>query len=138
MFFTLIVTVIGLLLVLGVASRLVLQSGFLRLEQQSAEQELGRMRDMFNQQCDDLERKVADWALWDDMYRFVVEPTAAFRDANLLGANLRTLQVNMLLIHDREGKLVHGSAYDLLSDQVVNIDGTLRALLQPHHPALHI
>ena len=138
MLITLIVTVIGLLLVLGVASRLVLHSGFLRLEQQSAEQELGRMRDMFDQQCDRLERKVADWALWDDMYRYVVEPTTAFSDANLLGVNLRTLQVNMLLIHDRQGELVHGSAYDLLSDQVVNVDGTLRALLQPHHPALQI
>jgi len=138
MLIILIVTVIGLLFVLGVASRLVLHSGFLRLEQRSAEQELERMRDMFDQQCDNLERKAADWALWDDMYHFLVEPTPAFRDANLVGNNLRTLQVNMLLIHDTEGKLVHGSAFDLLSDQVINVDATLLALLQPHHSALQV
>jgi signal transduction histidine kinase/CheY-like chemotaxis protein len=105
-----------LLLVLYVVSGRIIQSGFLRLEQRYASNNVARVLGAIEASKDDLDGQVADWARWDDMYAFVLDRNRPFIESSLPDA-CRTLKMQALLIVDTLGNVVWKEGFDLVKSE---------------------
>jgi PAS domain S-box-containing protein len=103
----------ALFLVLYAISTQVVRKGFSRLEERYARRNVDRVLRAIEGREDDLDRSVADWAAWDDMYQFAQDRNTRFIRANLPIPDLfLPLRIQTLLIADRSGTVVWGSSFD--------------------------
>lgn len=86
--------------------------GFSRVEFEDALKNVSRVVDAYEVQRSNLVIKAADWAMWDDTYRFVVDTNLAYRKSNLNVSTLRSLEINYIAIINHDQK----SVFTLMAD----------------------
>jgi sensor domain CHASE-containing protein len=101
-------TLASMILVLFAASQFILQSSFSELEEQSVNQNVGRALSSFNDELASLDTIAFDWAAWDDTYEFVEDGNEEYIESNLVDSTYPGIGLNLILIIDSEGKIVHG------------------------------
>ena len=52
-------------------------------------------------------RTCEDWAYWDDTYQYVVDRNAAYADSNLGPGSLATIDMDIMVVLDTNGKVVY-------------------------------
>jgi PAS domain S-box-containing protein len=69
-----------------------------------------------------------DWAAWDDTYNFVKSPSENedYLKINFTDATFADAELNFILIIDNSGRLVHGEAFDLNTEEEVPIPESLQ------------
>src|SRR4051794_39299549 len=82
------VSMVGLLLCL---SRMILLRSFSELEQHHVESDLQRATDLIEQQEQELDRTVRDYATWDDTFRFMHDRNQAYVQSNYSDPTLTNL-----------------------------------------------
>src|SRR5690348_5744500 len=97
---------------------------FVELERGDAQTAMKRIVYGLDRTLTELELLATDWGNWADTYRFVEDHNSAFVAANISNIALRQLNVNMLLIVDREGGLVQARDLDLQSDLPLGLELT--------------
>jgi two-component system, NtrC family, sensor kinase len=102
--------------------RHVVMPSFAQLEQEDAQTAMRRVNYALERTLTELATLATDWGNWADTYRFVADHNADFVTANLTSLALRQLNVNMLLIIDRDGRLVRARDLDLQSDGPLGLD----------------
>jgi two-component system, cell cycle sensor histidine kinase and response regulator CckA len=102
----------ALIIILAVASQLILMQGFERLEQQAVQKDVSRVLAAVTSEEQDLSSRAADWAAWDDTYRFVTDRNGAFEEANLGDDTFVNLDLSLMLLFNASGQLVFGKAFD--------------------------
>lgn len=116
----LVVTLIALVVVLvGVLSR-VIEHGFAQVELDDARKNMARVQQVFHQNVDGICSKAADWAYWDDAYRFVADKNEEFVKSNLTAAPFVSMNLNLILFLNPEGQPVMAKAYDVERGQEVS------------------
>jgi len=65
---------------------------------------------------------VADWAPWDDTYRFAADLNADFIDNNLSLESFKRLGLNFILVYDSRDELIFRQFYDLHGDRTIAPD----------------
>jgi len=53
-----------------------------------------------------------DWAVWDDTYTFVEEPSQQFIDSNFTASTFENTGAEQIIISNRQGKVVHSASYN--------------------------
>jgi PAS domain S-box-containing protein len=114
----------------ALSSTLLLQS-VRQAEQQDTRKQVNGTLSVFNQSLDQFSRNFADWAIWDDAYRFVQDGNAAFIQSNLIEGQLETNQINLIAFIQTSGKIVFGTGFDQEKKQKVPIPESLRKRLVP-------
>jgi sensor domain CHASE-containing protein len=108
----------------------ILMPSFERLEQANAATALHRVRHAVDRNLEGLEVSALDWANWKDVYEFVVTSDPAFVHNNVTRLALNQLQLNVMLIVDRSGRVVVSSADHVRTglelEGVVQTDDALR------------
>jgi diguanylate cyclase (GGDEF)-like protein/PAS domain S-box-containing protein len=104
--------VVVLFVVLYVLSRVFLLSGFLRLEDRSVRQNVGRALSAVSEELAQLDSVAKDWAPWDDTYRFAMDRNPAYVAANLLPSTFANLRLDLMLFLDSSGDVVYARAAD--------------------------
>ncbi|WP_027358328.1 PAS domain-containing protein [Desulforegula conservatrix] len=98
-------------------------SAFERLEKQSAIDNARRISSAIRKEIDSLNTLNSDWANWDDMYSFVNEPNEEFIKSNFDWTTLeQATGINLILIFDLEGRLVHGGIYSSKKGGHIKLD----------------
>jgi signal transduction histidine kinase/CheY-like chemotaxis protein len=69
---------------------------------------LHRLHYALDQLREDLHRTVADWAIWDEAYRYTRSENPAFIDDNLPIETFQRLHLNVIIILDDEGEVLFG------------------------------
>lgn len=110
------VTFTGLFVILYAISRSNIQASFDYLEREEVVEELTRASKAVEENLRALGATSADWAFWDDTYRFVQDGNAAFIESNLTYASLETINIDLLLLYDDQGHLVLGRARDAATE----------------------
>ncbi len=133
-----VVSLLALLLVILIAieiavQREVLMPSFGELERDDAKVSMKRIDYALDMALDGLELTAADWGNWEDVYRYVQAPNAAFVRANITPTAMKQLQVNALLIVDLEGNVVLASGQDLTGARM-DLDFTLQKALPADFP----
>jgi len=104
--------------------RHVVMPSFAQLERSDAQTAMRRIAYALDRTLSELGLLATDWGNWEDTYRFVADHNSAFVAANISNIALRQLNVNVLMIVDREGHLVQARDLDLESDQPLGLELT--------------
>ena len=102
------------LLVFGwLVARQVLLGEFTRLENQQHSLHIRQLHEILAIEKSNLLAQVQDWAAWDETYKFVLEPTAEYLRSSFAagGLALEGLDLDLLVIVDRNGKTVYGEVF---------------------------
>jgi PAS domain S-box-containing protein len=132
------ITVIGLLLALVAISLSVMLSSYRQLEKDEARADLERANNAITNNLENLKSTLADWAYWDDTYRYMQAPDQAFIDANLDPAALSNVQVNIVLLLDQNGKVILGKEYDTKSKTEVPLSPAIQEEITGYKNLLNI
>jgi sensor domain CHASE-containing protein len=114
--------------------RHVVMPSFAELERADAQTAMKRIAYGLDRTLTELELLATDWGNWADTYRYVEDHNSAYVAANISNIALRQLNVNMLLIVDREGVLVQARDLDLQSDQPLGLEFTSQPALPADFP----
>src|SRR5215469_14309190 len=104
--------------------RHVVMPSFAQLERANAQTAMRRIANALDRTLSELGLLAADWGDWADTYRYVEDHNSAFVAANISNIALRQLNVNVLMIVDRAGRLVQARDLDLQSDQPLGLELT--------------
>jgi signal transduction histidine kinase/sensor domain CHASE-containing protein len=105
---------------------------FMRSFQQIEEQNTSQMVELAIGVLDDRLQRLdilnRDWAAWDDTYNFVKSPSENenYLKINFTDATFADAELNFILIIDNSGRLVHGEAFDLNTEEEVPIPESLQ------------
>jgi two-component system, NtrC family, sensor kinase len=114
--------------------RQVMMPSFAELERADAHTAMRRIENALDRGFQELELSAADWGNWADTYRFVQDHNPDFVASNLGNVALRQLNVNALLIVDRDGQVVQSRDLDLNSDRPLALALTARRVLPADFP----
>jgi sensor domain CHASE-containing protein/nitrogen-specific signal transduction histidine kinase len=114
--------------------RHVVMPSFAQFERADAQTAMRRIAYALDRTLSELQLLANDWGNWADTYRFVDDHNSAFIAANISNVALRQLNINALLIVDREGRVVHSHDLDLQSDRRLGLDLTSHAELPADFP----
>ncbi len=116
---------------------------YARVDSQNAQRQALRANSYLNYSLDMLGRTCSDWAYWDETYQFVVDHNATYIGSNLTPDSLATIDVDVLVVLDTNGKVVypgstkaegqtpHDAPPDLIAQFGPGTALLKRALLQP-------
>lgn len=102
-----------MLAVLFVYSNKVISKGFNALEIRDAKQNIERVEDTIAAEVETLTVKMADWAAWDDCYKYVKDHNKEFAKSNLNAATMGNMKLHQVSFWDTNRKLVYGKNIDL-------------------------
>lgn len=86
----------------------IIKPSFAELEQDMAIKDLKRCVAALKQEIVHLDRFAYDWAVWDDMYRFVSNGNQAFITANLTPLLFKNEKIDLFYMYNRKGDVVWG------------------------------
>lgn len=109
---------------------------FAELERSAAEQNLDRVQDAIQNELNHLDLFVWDWAAWDDSYEFAVDRNEEYVDSNLVDSAFTGNNINLISYHGLKGEVIWGNAFDLETEEVVNLEGFGLASTTAEHPLL--
>ena len=128
----------SLFAILGVAALLVamyvVMPSFAQLERSDAHTAMRRIDYALGRALERLQISATDWGNWADTYQYVEDHNRRFVQTNLTPIALRQLDVNVLLIIDRSGRILHSSELDLEANRPLGLDLTARAMLPADFP----
>lgn len=128
----------GIFVILGVAALLVakyiVMPSFVQLERADAHTAMLRIDYALERALDRLVISATDWGNWAETYRYVEDHNRSYVATNLTPLALRQLAVNVFLIVDRRGTIVHSSELDLDADRPLGLDLAARAALPADFP----
>lgn len=105
-------TMIAVILGLWIVTQTVLMSGFAKVEKDDTIRNVERVRDAINGMVENIAIKAADWAKWDDTYRFVIDHNKRYIASNLTKESLAELQLNLIVIFDSSKNVVFSMQYN--------------------------
>jgi signal transduction histidine kinase len=111
----------GGFLLLGGIHRHIVAQGIRGIEDREAHQNMVRCLNALSQQASFLDRRAQDWATWDEMYRYAVDHSRQFEEANLGTSGLTFIGANLLLIANARGEVVSVWACDLEEEAAITI-----------------
>ncbi len=98
----------ALMLALSLGIDALIGRSFRDIEAQGVADSAARAREIFRQKAEGQQRLTYDYAVWDETYRYLRSPFAAYRESNFTPAVLENLQVNGALLFHPEGRLALG------------------------------
>ena len=106
-------TLLGMLAILTVATRVILLRSFADLEHRYVEKDVERALNTVRADMAALSSTANDWAAWDDTYAFAGGRNPGFAEENLYDGVFQNLHLSVMLFLDTAGSVFAGKAFDL-------------------------
>src|SRR3990170_8743928 len=106
-------SLIVLMLVLLIGSKLILLDSFVGIENRDMEKNMERAMNALQGELTHLSSITGDYAGWDDSYQFIQDGNKDFVNANTPDTIFPTLRINMLIFVKNSGQIVYSREYDL-------------------------
>lgn len=101
------------------------------LEEQSIANDIERVRDFIDDNIRQISTTCADYAGWDDAYRFVQDSNAHFIKSNLGNDTYSKLRLNFIIYLNADGKPIYKKAYDYKLNREMPFPPSLAEHLAP-------
>ena len=115
------VIIVAMVLILLVISQFVFLNTYSDFENRYSQHVMKDELTQFNQTISSMNQTANDWAHWDDAYSFVSGNNPSFITNNLPSSIFSRLHMNLIMFVDDNGKIVYGKAYDLQTNQSINL-----------------
>ena len=102
-------------------SLVIFRSSFLNLERQNLESNVKRVTNTLSASIDNLSMDTQDRATSDDTYHFAMDGNDDYIKNNFGDQVFERKKLNLIIVLDKDGKIVDGKAYDLNKHQEIEI-----------------
>jgi sensor domain CHASE-containing protein len=124
-----------ILILLEIAvQKAILMPSFAALERDDARTSMKRIDYALDMALDGLKLTAIDWGNWADVYQYVQAPNEKFIITNITPVAIKELQVDLLLIVDRAGRVVLSSGHFLQGGTRKELDFANREALPADFP----
>jgi sensor domain CHASE-containing protein len=107
-----------------VAQNIMLRS-FIELESQMASDNVRRALNALNDDIKSLSAFTADWASWDDSYKYINDLNKEYRETNLVDTSFTVLKINFLIFINTDGLIVFKRGFDLKEEAEIPVPQSL-------------
>lgn len=114
----LMVVALGMLLLfvyLFFVARSILIDGYTKLEKERTQIQVGSAAHVIQEQMQQLDGIVSDWAHWNDTYQYFLEPNAAYIQSNINDDTFRHLKVNAIFLVNLDGGVILKRGFDYIT-----------------------
>jgi len=105
-------------------------SNFLELEQNDTLKNVERVQNAVSAEPGYLDYLVADWACWNESYRFVEDRNQRFINETILNQTLVGLELNVIIFVNNSGSIVYSKSVDINSGEEKPIPKDLLKLVE--------
>jgi len=116
----------------------ILSTRFATLERENTNENTGRAVNAVWEDVSSVSTTVSDWAVWNDTYVFVQDGNSDYIANNLNDATVSNLGINLILLVNNAGELVHGKALDLENKVEVSLPASAAELVSPGSPLVQM
>ena len=120
------ISVILVVLLINVIGHLIIIDGFHKIEVHNTETSLKNAQSFLDSELNYLDLKAQDWAKWDDMYNYILDRNDTFVERNLTDDTFANLDVNLVVITDKSGKVLYSRHYDYFTNQDMDVPEKFR------------
>jgi len=121
--------IVVLIAVEVVIQETVILPSFAELERADAETSMRRIQYALDRSIEGLELTAADWSDWGELYQFMQNHNQAFLDTYTTPVAMTPLKVNLLLVADRDRRVLISYARSVESGDVLDLDLARLSLL---------
>jgi len=116
--------VLGLAICAGsyLALRVSVLPAFEAFEQRAAKESLSRVQSLLQSEIDALRIINLEYSAWDETVRYMKDPFPAFEETNFSPGYWHSIDINMMLVFDAEGRRVYGWMMGPADDRLLDID----------------
>jgi two-component system, NtrC family, sensor kinase len=120
--------------------RMYVAPSFHELEREEALRDLDRVVGALDRELTQLGVSAADWAYWDETYRFAASGGAdsAYLDTNLNLSAVATLGVQLIAVYDLQGVRLAGFTVDIETEAPIDLGDLSSDRLGVDHPLLRL
>lgn len=111
--------------ILFLTARMVLLDGYTKLESNKTLIQVSSAVTLLNEQAQQLDGIVSEYAHWDDTYQYMVQPDARYIDSNYTNQTFNHLKVKAIIIVNPEGEAVYKRGFDFTVGKPWNIPKSL-------------
>lgn len=111
--------------ILFLTARMVLLDGYTKLESNKTLIQVSSAVTLLNEQVQQLDGIVSEYAHWDDTYQYMVQPDARYIDSNYTNETFNHLKVKAIIIVNPEGEAVYKRGFDFTVGKPWNIPKSL-------------
>ncbi|PPT07883.1 Adenylate cyclase [Geitlerinema sp. FC II] len=122
---------VGSIALLSSSLATILLLRFAQVETQHTRRNVERARSALQAEINALDRTALDWAAWDDTYNYIETQNEGYRERNLVDQTFLNLELNLLVLLDREETPVFARGYDFHQRQPIPVPETLLNTLFP-------
>ncbi|TDI92442.1 MAG: HAMP domain-containing protein [Chloroflexi bacterium] len=116
--------------------RMIVFPRFAEIERTEAQKNLQRVQRAIQSELTHMDNTAQDWAHWTDTYQFIAGENPEFVENNLMYETFSGIGVTLMNFYDSEGTLVWGKAYDLESEQEIQLGEFSPESLTAAHPLI--
>jgi len=113
------------LLLLLLTAKVVILSGFERVEEQQDLRSVERVLDIVRNELTGIERSATDWSTWDEPYAFLAGKNPLFPQNNCTPETYAYLKADILVYAGTGGRIIFGREYDRQTKSLVPLRGGL-------------
>lgn len=125
-----VVTLVTLMGILYLSSRLLIRGGFKDLEKQNAILCVKQVKNIYKYQLSSLDALTHDWSSWDDSYEFIKNKNSRYIKSNLVNGTFSILNLNLMMFVDHSGKVVYSTLFDLRKKKRFSVPRDLKKQFQ--------
>lgn len=100
---------------LYLTARTVLLDGYSKLENDKALIQVGSAVSLLEEQSQQLEGIVTEYAHWDDTYQYLAQPDSRYIESNYINETFSHLKVKAIILVNLEGEAVYKRGFDFVS-----------------------
>jgi PAS domain S-box-containing protein len=123
------VTMIGLLTILYLVSKVILVDSAVRMETADVQAQVGKVRDYLSGEIVFLRVQASNWATWDDTVSFLAGHNPNYLDANFSCQAFEGLDLDFLVILDSQDQLGASRACDRQTYKLLPVDANFLDVL---------
>ena len=116
--------------------RFVIYPSYLSLEYESALDDMERCIRSLDREIYHVDRLSADWASWDDTYKFALDRNAEYIKSNLQDETYYSTSINLIYIVNLEDEVLWGKIMDLDKKEELTLPEFPKERWSPSHPLL--
>lgn len=135
---TVVLVMVGSAVVLYLAARFIVLSGYLRLEDAYMQENAQRAANILEDRFRRMNITLDDWGYWDDTCDFVQNATPEYIENNLGPSSITALELNLMIFVDASDQIVISSMVDLETGEEIPMPAALQVYFSDEFfPAYH-
>ncbi|MCJ7571244.1 MAG: ATP-binding protein [Candidatus Thermoplasmatota archaeon] len=88
--------------------------------------DIERFNNALNNEINQLDNSVGDWAAWDDTYLFAGGENNEFPDKNIDNATMTNLRTDVMLYVNTSGNILYERGFDFSDQKILNVSNNLK------------